>query len=359
MSKDSINISDFTGIFLKMAEKANVNGGNTLEDVEISIFDDIKSTYNPKTNTFIFENELYGETDIVSGQYAKLTEPNVSSRIDKQPIPEEIDKEIKNLQAIQQAKNYAALEAVKHNKTIMIHKLVNDKEVNFSYNKASIENYIINDSKDAKGNKITYFSDITDIREKPFTLRTKEECRKLIEFNNMVNSAINAGIDYGVDPKLIIVIIQREVGYDGLNDKVTGKNGKGYMQVTSSPVVDMLGAYAKKNKQWQYLDNLKTDVYGPEIEELFKSRGFNTDCSAEEKPELAEKIMDYLKENKDADFNIRLGTLIFRQKLNKSKGNIQIAAQNYNGNKQKYAYGIAIKRNYRLMNIKQKNTNIT
>ena len=55
----SININDFTGIHKAMAEKANVNGGKTLDNIEISIFNEILSTYNQKDNTFIIENTIY------------------------------------------------------------------------------------------------------------------------------------------------------------------------------------------------------------------------------------------------------------------------------------------------------------
>ena len=40
--------------------------------------------------------------------------------------------------------------------------------------------------------------------------------------------------------------------------------------------------------------------------------------------------MNYLMQNNDADFNIRIGTLLLRQNLKKSGGNIKKAAQSYN-----------------------------
>ena len=57
----------------------------------------------------------------------------------------------------------------------------------------------------------------------------------------MIEYTIQSGIDYGVDPKLILSVIQQEVGFKGLSSNVTGKNGKGYMQLTSAPINDYLG----------------------------------------------------------------------------------------------------------------------
>ena len=106
---------------------------------------------------------------------------------------------------------------------------------------------------------------------------------------------------------------------------------------------------------WICFQNLNTKAYGTEIVELFKSRGFNVDCAPQKRGEVAEQILSYLKANNDADFNIRLGTLILRNKLKAAKGNVQIAAQNYNGNSKngiKYAYGKAVKNYYKQMNNK-------
>ncbi len=44
-------------------------------------------------------------------------------------------------------------------------------------------------------------------------------------------------------------------------------------------------------------------------------------------------VMAYLKENKDLEFNIGLGTIKLRRLLEASNGNKALAAYNYNGNK--------------------------
>ena len=359
MSKDfSINISDFVGIDRVIAEKADINGDGALKGDEICLFTEIKSTCNKENDTFIFEDTCYN----ASGQEIKLggwhVEKSVSTRVYKQPFPSDYAKQYKSNAAVEKAKQYSCKIQKNNNKTVHVKKDVNGNKVDFCYNKHSIEEYIINDAHDAKGNKITYFADISSIRKKPFALRTKEDCRKLVEFNNMVNITIKAGVEYGVDPKLIVAIMQQEVGFDGMNDSVVGVNGKGYMQLTSAPIKDILGGYTK-NKKLCFEDNIKTEKYGQEVVDLLKSRGFNVDCPPEARAALADDIMKYLKNNKDADFNIRLGTLVLRYYLNKSEGNIQVTAQKYNGNSKdgiKFAYGKAVKNFYNQLSIKQNRT---
>ena len=359
MSKEfSININDFIGIDRTIAEKADVNDDKNLSGYEISLFNDIKSTCDYKNNTFIFGNKLYNAQGEEAEPRAFFIEQSLSTRVNKQEAPIDIEKQQKNNEAINKAKQYCKQLENINNKTVNIHKKVNGILVKFSYNKSSIEEYIINDSVDAMGNKITRFSDIPDIRRKPFFIRTKDECRKLVEFNNMINLTIQVGLEYGIDPKLIVAIMQRETGYNGLSEDVVGKNGKGYMQLTSAPINDILGGYSK-NKKLYFEENLKIDKYGPEVEELLKSRGFDVDCPPEQRKNLVEDIMNYLKNNKDIDFNIRLGTLILRYYLNKSNGDIQLAAQNYNGNGKrgiKYAYGRAVKNYYNKLNQKENMT---
>lgn len=347
MSKEfSIKISDFSGIFRTMAEKANLNGDDKLDESEISIFCEINKTYNVKKNTFMFGQEFYNEHGNVVDPFGDLVQHNVSTYVKKPEITKN-NLSISN-NAVAKAKQFAQEQSKNRTKTVVVKKTVNGKEVNFSYNRASIEDYIINEAVDSKGNKLKHFADIPKIRQKLFTLRTKEEIEKLNEFNNMVNCAINAGTEYGVDPKLIVSIMQREVGFDGLNKNVVGVNGKGYMQITSIVVKDMLGAYTKKDKLF-YGEKIKTNVYGPKMEELLKSRGFNINCQPDKRGKVAEEIMNYLVKNTDADFNIRLGALVLRRYLDKCDGDIKLTAQNYNGNSKnniKYKYGAAVKNFY-------------
>lgn len=215
--------------------------------------------------------------------------------------------------------------------------------VHFQYSKKGLENHIINNAKDAQGNLITRFKSIPEIRETPLTERTPEQKALLEEFDNMINYTIEAGTEYGVDPKYILSIIQREVCFDGLSDNVTGINGKGYMQLTSAPINDYLG-YAGNKKYY----DIKDAQYGPEVEELLVSRSFNPReaKTQNEKKELYKQIMKYLKDNTDAEFNIRLGTLVLRYYLNQADGDINIAAKNYNGSSIKFSYAKGVTKNY-------------
>jgi len=348
---EPIKINDFTGIYRIMAEKANVNGGDTLDNVEASIFRDMEATYNAKNNTFIFEGDIYDLSGNLA-PYGIYNEQPVSIQSYKPQIEEELSAELKNSAAVKRTKELANMLDKTRNQTVKVVRKIDGKNVTFYYNRAAMEEYVINNATDAKGNKITYFSDIPDIRKKVCTQRTKEESRKLVEFNNMINNAINAGKDYGVDPKLILAIVQREVNFRGLSDRVTGNNGKGYMQITSAPIKDMLGGYTTKKGKLRFQENLKTEEYGKEFVALLKRRGFKIDCPAAQRLTLVKDIMSYLKANKDPEFNIRLGAIILRNRLKKSNGNIQLAAQNYNGNSRrgiKYAYGKAVYNYYNNM----------
>ena len=151
----------------------------------------------------------------------------------------------------------------------------------------------------------------------------------------MVNYIIEASIDYGMDPKFVTAIIQQEVGFQGLSPKVVGVNGKGYMQLTSAPIRDFLGF----GGNGQVYD-IKVDKYGPEFVELMFSRGFDVTKAKTklEKETLYRQIFNYLKDNKDPEFNIRLGTLVLRFYTNKYDGDVYSAARNYNGSPHKDRY---------------------
>ena len=212
---------------------------------------------------------------------------------------------------------------------------VKENNVEFQYNQEALEDYIINVATDAHGNDIKYYDSIPEIRNIPESERTEEQQALLNEFNDMIKYVIDAGVDYGVDPKAILSIIQQEVGFDGLDERATGPNGKGHMQLTSAPVQDYLG-YAGDKKYHQ----IKEWVYGPEVKELLSSRGFDPDQAQtqQQRNELYNDIREYLTKNEDMEFNIRLGTLVFRNYLNRANGDVKEAAKNYNGSSLKEYY---------------------
>ena len=245
-------------------------------------------------------------------------------------------------------------------KPTVVDKDVNGKHVHFEYNKTLIEEYVINDAKASDGHIITYFKRIPEIREKSPANRNDEENKLLEEFDPLVKNIITAGEEYGVDPKFIFAIVQREVCFKGLNqlssgkkNNVTGANGKGYTQITSITIVDILGGQRINGKNVYKTDANNLKKYGPEMEQLLKSKGFNPSCKKEQKQAEFEKIWQYIKDNEDPEFNIRFGTLLLRYHLRKSNGNIEIAARNYNGSDHKIAYGKAVDNFYNTLCDKQ------
>ncbi|MBR1776942.1 hypothetical protein IJ750_07715 [bacterium] len=250
-----------------------------------------------------------------------------------------------------------------NNRTVhVIKKDANGVNVDFTYNRASIEDYVINRGVDSSGRALSYFSEIPNIRKKPANERTKTENNLLKEFENYISTVCKVGEEYGVDPKFIIAITQREVGFkglnqtaDGKNNPVTGGNGKGYMQITSVCVVDVMGGSGNTISSAKYTtDKNNIPKYGKEMRDLLKSHGFNPDCSKNLKAGEAQKIWEYIKSNKDPEFNIRFGTLMLRYQLKKSNGDMRIAAQNYNGHpKHKINYGKAVKSFYDKLTLTQ------
>lgn len=198
------------------------------------------------------------------------------------------------------------------NEDITVHKTVNGKEVTFTYNIAGIEDYITQNSYQG------YFKNIPEIRAKAPEDRTDAETKLLEEFDNLVEYIVNAGVEYGVDPNFIAAIIQKEVGFAGLRKGATGVNGKGHMQLTTIAIKDMF---------------LHPSKYGEGLAELMASRGFDLNCPKSQRDDMVKKVMAYLKENKDPEFNIGLGTIKLRRLLEASNGNKALAAYNYNGNK--------------------------
>ena len=206
----------------------------------------------------------------------------------------------------------------------------------FEYRIEDLENYIIHESKTGKNVRITYFQEIPNIRALPEEQRTEAQKNLLNEFDNLIKFITETGIEYGVDPKAIISIIQQEVKFEGLSDKVVGKNGKGYMQITTIAVADILGCTGYKGsiQSAKFAKENKINLYGIEVVELFASRGFDITSakSEKEKRALTAAIMNYLTQNEDPEFNIKLGTLLLRTHLKRANGNFRNAAYNYNGN---------------------------
>lgn len=217
--------------------------------------------------------------------------------------------------------------------------------VEYKYNLNKIEDYIINKAYH-NGKQIKYFNEIPTIRELPEEERSENQKQLLKEFENMISFAIEAGTDYGVDPNLVIAIIQKEVTFQGLNKKACSNSGKGYMQITSAPIQDFLGY--NDNKTY---DATKIGNYGWEMVDLLKSRDFDPTniTTNSQKKALYKKVFNYLIKNTDPEFNIRLGTLFLRYELNKCNGNIKNTAKSYNRSSIKEEYAKLVEEYYNLL----------
>ena len=232
-------------------------------------------------------------------------------------------------------------------------------EAKYSYSKELLEKHIMFEGVDNSGRPIKIFNDIPQIRKLPENMRTDKQKALLKEFDDMVNFAIKVGQEYNIDPKLVVSIMEREVGFDGFGKHtgldVTGINGKGYMQLTTAPIGDFLYKTQVENKKKgipaKYAAGTKESLYGVEMTDLLISRGFDVNAAqtTAQKKALEERIMAYLKKNTDPEFNIRLGTLTMRYYMNKANGNVKTAATNYNGSSGKILYGIAVSGKYEKM----------
>ena len=248
-----------------------------------------------------------------------------------------------------------------YNKIISVKSQVNGIS-DFTYNRASIEDHVINNATDKQGRKITYFSQIPTIRAKSPQARTDSEKNLLKEFDNYMEYVCKAGAEYGVDPKQIVAITQQEVGCKGLNtladgkkNNVTSGNGKGYMQITSVCVVDVMGGQGGSISKARFSEKIISRSNNKDFEKLLISRGFKPNCPIEERKAEAEKIWNHIISNKDPEFNIRFGTLWLRYQLQKTSGNFRKAAINYNGSGTRYQYGDSVYNFYNQLRLNQKN----
>ena len=213
-----------------------------------------------------------------------------------------------------------------NNWEILIKKTFNGKDIEFSYNQAALEDWVIHHGTDKDGNKIKRFEDIPKIKEKSQEERTPDEQKLLNEFDNLIKYVIDAGVDYGVDPNLIIAIIQKEtISFKSSNSSAGG----GYMQLTKKAIVDILGGDEQNDGTIKWGEP-KINKYGKEMETLLTQKGYDIYCAKNNKEELVKKIRIDIA--KDSEFNIRVATLYFRYILNDKNGDVKKAARKYNGN---------------------------
>ena len=126
-----INIGDFTGIYRAIAEKANKNGGNTLEGREINLFYEAKNTIDKSKSIFQFDGKIYdSEGKPYTGETPLIAEPDATVvKFPWQPKPDDFFKaeeaRLKNEAALRQVDEYIEAERAEivkrqqqHNKTV-------------------------------------------------------------------------------------------------------------------------------------------------------------------------------------------------------------------------------------------------
>lgn len=229
----------------------------------------------------------------------------------------------------------------------------NGEDITTSYvvNKSELEDYIINNSFAERNNK-RHYADIEQIRNIPEHERTQAQIDLLNEFDSMVTSIIEAGCEYGIDPRLITAIIKQETGF---NYRCVGNKGQGLMQITSSPVDYMLravmGSYSSKIANY----------FNTDFVDLCKSRGIDitnlkTDSDVNRAKQQIISLLNNVEKTGDYDFNIKLGTILLRYNLDRAKGNVSVATRNYNGSSLKYEYSRCVTGFYNTLCGKEKAT---
>ena len=157
---------------------------------------------------------------------------------------------------------------------------------------------------------------------------------KNLNVDKMTNMILEAAEETGVDPVYIASIAKQETHY---NQNRTGVNGKGMMQITTSPLEDMYQ---------------RPDFYDPTLKPLMRkyknwagiaaAKRKNPDLNLGSFGNMLYKYGSYDKLRtaiiKDTQLNLKAGAYIFRAALNHSGGNVQRALINYNRSSIKYKY---------------------
>jgi len=122
---------------------------------------------------------------------------------------------------------------------------------------------------------------------------------------------------YDVDPLIVASIAKQETHF---TQELSGKNGKGMMQITSISLKDMYQ---------------RSKIYGKELKPLLDKYG------------SFDKLLIAVKSN--LAVNIEVGTALFKNKLKNAKGNLTKALQNYNGSSLKVSYAKSVQDHYKEM----------
>lgn len=285
MSKDfSIKISDFTGIFRAMAEKANTNGDEVLDYNETSIFNAIRKTHDKKHNTFIFDDILFNE----KGTEYNFIEKEVPDalRVENLYKIEESQDEQKNILALQKADTVPAA-----------------------------ENIAINIKRDAK------YKDIKRVVYKKVGAKDAE--KKTKEIAPMVIELCKKYEIYELSPLIANILGYETGGYVFTKEKMDPehKKYKGVMQVDFLTCECIFSEGPLKNKDWHDKHFSQDDT---RIEELRKKYG------------NAKNLYEAIKT--DVKLGLEVGIIAYKAKLHETKGNVAKALHNYCGSDYTYPF---------------------
>ena len=355
---------------LEIANEVNTDGNDNLSGKEISIFlekcEEKGVEYKPSKLVVLYNSACEFWDNSIKRLRRRKNKNNVVDRMIGTEIKDfnlKIEEKgttenIKKRKIFKRDKNYGnaiididvmtdknGTTTVNYNRTQASIADVFTYNANFKFNKDDIEDYIV---KFAQNNPATpvnkRYSQIFEIRNKSEEERTEDEKEKLADFDNMIDYIIQAGVDYGLDPKIIVAIIKKESVFGTLYKK---GNGNGLMQLTKPAIEETF-----KLKNLQHV--------GIEVIELLESRNFKNfkgENTLDEvnTEQLVNEIYDYILKNQDPEFNVRLGTLYFRHLYKNNEFDIKKTATCYNGNDEfKKNYGKEVLENYnQLSSIKE------
>ena len=284
MSKDfSIKISDFTGIFRAMAEKANSNGDEVLDYNETSIFNAIRKTHDKKHNTFIYDDILF---DANGKEFSYIAEKKTDALNFKYLYKETFQDEQKNMLALKKADTVPAA-----------------------------ENSIINIKKDAKYNDIRKV-----VRAKIGDAATEDKTKEIAQ---MVIELCKKYEIYELSPLIAHILGYETGGYVFTKEKMDPewKKYKGVMQVdpqTCKCIFSEGGAiYENDHKAHFSQDDARIEV-------LRKKYG------------NAKNLYEAMKT--DVKLGLEVGIIAYKAKLHETKGNIATALRKYCGGDYVYPF---------------------
>lgn len=257
-----IKIGDFTGIYRAIADKANVNGGNTLVGKEINLFYEAKNTIDKSKSIFQFDGKTYdSEGKLYTGKAPLIAEPDATMvKFSWHPKPDDFFKteevRLKNEAALQKVDEYIAVEKIENEKI-----------------KQKVHDAIV--------------------------LELNKRGKKDADVDYWTNIVVQIAKAYNCPPEIIVGIIGRETKF---TKHVDASGGSGPMQITGIGMTDSFPS--PKNgwySIWKQVDETLSD-------EIFYKTGKD-----------GKKVLRYSSPKelrnacaKDDEFGVKCGTFCFK-----------------------------------------------